>query len=59
MDLENLGHGEIFADVMHELPGQGRPADLPVGGIPRTRDDEDGDAGTSYAPACPGHRGPF
>ena len=27
--------------------------------MPRTSGDEDGDAGTFYAPACPGHCGHF
>ena len=29
MELENPGHGVINADVLHVLPGQGRPAELP------------------------------
>ena len=59
MDMENLGHEGRSADVPHALTGQGRPADLPGGGIPRTSGDEDDDAGTFYAPACTGHRGNF
>ena len=59
MDLENLGHGGITVDVPHGIPVQGRPADLPVGGMPRTSGDDDGNAGTFSAPACPGDRGHF
>ena len=57
--LENLGHGGRAADVMHVLSGQGRPAELPGGGMPRTISNEDGNAGPFSAPACPGHRGHF
>ena len=43
-------------DVAHGLSGQGRPMELPSGGIPRTSVDEDGDAVTFFVPAYPGHR---
>ena len=59
MELENLGHGGRIMDVPYGLPGQGRPVDLPGGGMPRTSVDKDGDAGTFSAPAFPGHRGRF
>ena len=58
-ELENLVHGGRAADIIHGLPVQGRPADLPGGGMPRTSGDQDGDAGTFSAPACPGYRGHF
>ena len=29
MELENLGHGGRTMDILHGLPGQGRPADMP------------------------------
>ena len=54
MDLENFGHGGRAADVLHFIPGQGRPTELPGGGMLRMSDDEDDGAGTFYAPACPG-----
>ena len=57
--MEDLGHGGRAADVLHGLPGQGRPADLPRGGMNRSSGDEDGNAGKFYAPECPGHRGSF
>ena len=59
MELENLGHRGKAVDVLHAFPSQGRPLELPGGGMPRTSGDEDGDAGTFSAPACPGHRGHF
>ena len=55
MELENLGNGRIVADVPHGLPVQGRPVELPNGGMPRTSGNEDGNVRTFYAPACPGH----
>ena len=58
-ELENLGHGGRSADILHGLTGQGRTAELPGGGMPRTSGDEDGDAGPFYAPACPGRCGNF
>ena len=45
--------------VPHGLPGQGGPVELPKGGMTRTSDDEDGDAGPFSIPACPGHRSNF
>ena len=50
MDLEKLGHGGRAADIPHGLPVQGRPAELPGGGMPTTSEDKDGDVGTFYAP---------
>ena len=50
MELETLGHRGIAADVPHRLPSQGRPTELPGGGMPRTIGDEGGDTGTFYAP---------
>ena len=37
-DLENLGHRGIAVDISHGLPGQGRPAELPGGGMPGPSD---------------------
>ena len=59
MKLDNLGHGGRASDVLHGIPVQGSPAELPVGGMHRTSNDEDGDAGTFSVPACPGHHGHF
>ena len=56
-ELENFGHGRRAADILHGLPGQGRPVELPGGGIPGPSSDEDSDAGPFTIPACPGHRG--
>ena len=59
MELENLGHGVIAADVLHGLSGQGKPGEMPGRGKPRTSGDEDRNAGTFYSPSFPGHRGHF
>ena len=56
---KNLGHGGRSTDIPHGLPCQGRPTELPGGGMTRTSGNEDGDAGTFYAPACPGQHGHF
>ena len=56
-ELENLGHGGRAADISHGLPGKGRPAELPGGGMFRTSGDEDGDAGPFPILSCPRHRG--
>ena len=55
-DLENIGHRGRAVDISHGLPGQGRPAEMPVGGTTRPINDKDGDAGPFPTPACPGHR---
>ena len=55
IELENFGHGGRAADVTHELPVQGRPAELRGEGMPRTSSNKDGDAGTFSAPTCPRH----
>ena len=56
-ELENLGHGVGFTDILNGLPGQGRPAELPGGEMPGLSGDEDGDVGKLPTPACPEHRG--
>ena len=56
-ELENPGYGGRATDISNGLPGQGRPTELPGGGMPGTSGDEDGDAITLPAQACPGHRG--
>ena len=58
-ELGNLDRGRRTADISRGLPGQGRPAELPGGWIPRTSDGEDGNVDPFSAPACPGHRGNF
>ena len=59
MELEKLVHGGRAAEVTHELPVQGRPAELPGGDMPRTSGDKDGDVGTFYVLECTGHHGHF
>ena len=57
MEFENLGHGGRALYISNGLPGQGRPAELPGGGMPGPSGNEDGDVGTLPTPACHGHRG--
>ena len=52
-------HGGISTDVPHGLTGQGRPEELPGGGMPRTSGGEDSDVVKFHAPACPRNRGHF
>ena len=54
---EKLGHWGRAAGVLHVRPVQGRPAELPDGGMPRTSGNKDGNAGKFYAPECPVHHG--
>ena len=58
-ELENLSHGGRSVDILHGLTGQGRPVELPGGGMPRLSGDEDGNVGPFSAPACTGHSGKF
>ena len=58
-EMENFRHGGKSVDVSHGIPGQGRPAELPVRGMPRTSGDVDGDEGPFYALAFTSHRGYF
>ena len=41
----------------NDLPGDGRPTELPGGGMPGPSGDEDGNAGALTALSCPQHRG--
>ena len=59
MELGSFGHSRLAADVPDGLPDQGRAAELPSGGIPRTGRDEDRDADALFQPACPGYRDHF
>ena len=49
-ELDKPGHGARDMDISNGLPGQGRPAELPGGGMPGPNGDEDGDAGALPAP---------
>ena len=40
-----------------DLPGKGRPTELPGGGMPGPSGDEDVNVGALPAPACPRHHG--
>ena len=59
MELENFGHGGRSTDVQHGLLDQGRPVDMPSGGMTRTRGNKDSNTGKFHAPPCPGHPGHF
>ena len=56
-ELENLGHGGRSTDVSYGLPSQGRPAELPGGGMPRLSGNKNSDVGAFPTPACTGQRG--
>ena len=56
VDLGSLGHRRRTTDVQDGLPNQGRSAELPSGGLPRTDRDADGDADALLQPACLGYR---
>ena len=55
--MENPRRGVRATDFQNDLPVEGRPAELPGGGMPGPSDNEDGNAGALPAPACPQHRG--
>ena len=52
-ELENPGRGVRDTDISYGIPGQGIPAELPGGGMPRTSGNEERDAGAIPEPACP------
>ena len=56
VEMGSPGHGRRTADVLDGLTDQGRAAELPSGGLPRTDGDEDGDADTLIQTACPVYR---
>ena len=51
MELGSLGHRRRTADVSVGLPDRGRAAELPIGGLPRTGRDEDGNADALLQPS--------
>ena len=44
-ELENIDQGGRAVDVLHGIPGQGRPVELPGGGMHGPSGNKDGDAG--------------
>ena len=50
--MENPGRGGRDTKFPNCFPGEGRPAELPGGGIPGTSCNEDGNAGALTAPEC-------
>ena len=51
--MENPGCGGRATDFPNDFPGEGRPAELPGGGMPGTSGDKDGNVGALPAPECP------
>ena len=54
-ELENLGHGVRATDLSNGLSCQGRPADLPSGGMLGPSGEKDVNEGSLPIPACPVH----
>ena len=57
--MDNPGHGDRSTDFPNDFPGEMRPAEMPGGGMPGPRGDEDSNAGAIPAPARPWHRGHY
>ena len=53
MELENPSPGVQATEFPNNIPVEGRPAELPGGGMPGSSGDEDGNAGALPAPTCP------
>ena len=58
-EMEHTNRGGRTPDLPDVLPGKGRTADMPRGGVPGESGDEDGTAGALRAPAYPRHRGDY
>ena len=50
-------HGYWDSEFQDDLPGEGRPAELPGGGMHGPSGDKDGNAGALPVPAYPQQRG--
>ena len=55
--MEQPGRGDWASEFQDDLPGKGRPAELPGGGMPGQIGNKDENAGAIPAPACPRHHG--
>ena len=55
--MEHPGRWSWALDFQDDLPGEGKPAELPGGGILGPSGDLDGNAGALPTPAYPRHRG--
>ena len=53
LDMDNPGRGVLAKYFLNEITCEGRPTELPGGGMPRPIGDKDGNAGAFTAPACP------
>ena len=56
MEMGSLVHGRQPADTSAGFTDQGRAAELPCRGLPRTGRDEDGNADAFLQPSCLGYR---
>ena len=57
MTVDHPGRRKGPPGIPDFLSGKGRTADMPRGGVPGESGDEDGNAGTLCAPACPRYCG--
>ena len=55
--MEHLGRGGWASDFQNDFLSEGRPAELPGGGMPGPSVDKGGNVGAITAPACTQHRG--
>ena len=55
--MEHPGRGCWDLDLQNYFHGEGRPAELPGGGMLEPSGNEDGNVGALLVPACPRHRG--
>ena len=55
--MDHTSRGGRNPDLLDVLPGKGRTAEMPSGGVPRHSGYEDRNAGALIATECPQHRG--
>ena len=55
--MEKSGRGDRAAEFPNDISGEGRPVELPGGGMPGPSGDEDGNVGALPVPTCYRHRG--
>ena len=51
--MKHPGRGDWASDLQDDLPGEGRPAEIPSGGMPGQSGDKDGNVGALREPSCP------
>ena len=57
--MEKPGRGYWALDFQDDFSVEGRPTELPGGGMPGLSGEEDGNAGKLPALECPRHRGDY